>query len=105
VNHPLREAHSWPSRFDTAWLTCAIAAAASWIVCAAAALCGDHVGGDEALLLVGWGVTVALPVTLLGVRLYPAQRLTVVAYRAYRLGRLHAREVEADRAADLAGME
>jgi hypothetical protein len=60
--------------------------------------CWGDCGTDELMLLAGWAVTVGLPLTLLAIRLYPAQKRAAAAYRAYRLGRLHAREVAVDRA-------
>lgn len=87
-----------PRRFDPAWLTSVIAAATSWIVSAVTPLIGGRGVGDEVLLLIGWGVTVALPITMLAVHLYPAQLMAAASHRAYRMGRVHAQEAASDRA-------
>ncbi|MEU4511707.1 hypothetical protein AB0G05_19625 [Nonomuraea wenchangensis] len=78
-----------PRRFDRSWLTCVLAAAASWTISLGAMVTG-HWG-----MLIIWLVAVAIPLTVLTARLYPVQLRTIAAYRAYRLGQLHAQENEA----------
>ncbi|SPL98290.1 unnamed protein product [[Actinomadura] parvosata subsp. kistnae] len=63
----------------------------------ATVFCRGECGADELMLLAGWAVTVGVPLTLLAIRLYPVQKRAAAAYRAYRMGRLHAREVAVDR--------
>lgn len=89
-----------PRRYDRSWLACVLAAAASWMISMAAAVGAAPLTGDELLVIAIWLVAVAMPVTKLAGQLYPVQLRTLAAYRAYRLGVLHAEENYAAHAAE-----
>ncbi|WP_433444621.1 hypothetical protein [Nonomuraea sp. CA-141351] len=89
-----------PRRYNRSWLACVLATAASWMFSVAAVVGAAPLAGDELLLIAVWLVTAAMPVTKLAAQLYPVQRRTIAAYRAYRLGVLHAEENYAAHAAE-----